>query len=74
MLVLTRRVGDSIRIGDEVVITVLEIKGGQVQVGVSAPKGIRILRGEIYERVRQENVRSAGSSPADFERIRRGLS
>ncbi|MCP4966770.1 MAG: carbon storage regulator CsrA [bacterium] len=56
MLVLTRRPGESIVIGDNIVITIIEIKGGQVRVGVDAPRSVDVYREEIYEQVRQENL------------------
>ncbi len=54
MLILTRRVGESLRIGDEVNVTVLGISGNQVRIGVSAPKDVAVHREEIYQRIQQE--------------------
>lgn len=54
MLVLTRRVGESLMIGDEVSVTVLGVKGNQVRIGVSAPKEVAVHREEVYERIQQE--------------------
>lgn len=54
MLILTRRVGETLMIGDDVTVTVLGVKGNQVRVGVSAPKEVSVHREEIYERIRQE--------------------
>lgn len=56
MLVLTRRVGESIMIGDDVVVTVTAIRGGQVTVGISAPKEIDVHREEVYERIRNSEL------------------
>lgn len=55
MLILTRRVGESVVIGDEVTITVLGVKGNQVRVGIKAPKSVAVHREEIYERIKDEH-------------------
>lgn len=54
MLILTRRVGESIKIGEEVTITILGVKGGQIRVGIAAPKSVAVHREEIYERIQRE--------------------
>lgn len=54
MLILTRRVGETVMIGDHITVTVLRVKGNQVRVGVVAPKEIAIHRGEIYEQIQRE--------------------
>jgi carbon storage regulator len=54
MLILTRRVGETVMIGDDVTITVLGVKGNQVRVGINAPKHIAVHREEIYERIKRE--------------------
>jgi len=54
MLILTRRVGESIIVGDDVTITVLGVKGNQIRLGVNAPKDISVHREEIYQRIKQE--------------------
>ncbi len=55
MLILTRRVGESVMIGDSVTITVLGVKGNQVRIGVNAPKDVAVHREEIYERIQREH-------------------
>ena len=56
MLILTRRVGESLMIGDEVTVAVLGVKGNQVRIGVNAPKDVSVHREEIYERIQAEKT------------------
>ncbi len=60
MLILTRRVGETLMIGDEVTVTVLGVKGNQVRIGVNAPRDIAVHREEIYERICREQEQPAG--------------
>ena len=57
MLILTRRVGETLMVGDDVKITVLGIKGNQVRIGVDAPKDIAVHREEIYQRIQDEKIK-----------------
>ena len=59
MLILTRRVGETITIGSNVTVTVLGVKGNQVRIGINAPKDVEVHREEIYERIRQERSHDA---------------
>jgi carbon storage regulator len=63
MLVLTRKLGENIRIGDVIKITVLEVRSGQVKLGIDAPPEVKVHREEIYARIQAENRRAAASSP-----------
>jgi carbon storage regulator len=56
MLILTRRVGETVVIGDEVTVTVLGVKGNQVRLGVNAPRHVAVHREEIYERIKREQT------------------
>lgn len=56
MLILTRRVGESLMVGDDVTITVLGVKGNQVRIGVNAPKDVGVHREEIYQRIQREKL------------------
>jgi carbon storage regulator len=71
MLILTRRVGETVMIGNDVTVTVLGVKGNQVRVGINAPKTVAVHREEIFERIKREQDGTGGSdsepeSPAEF--------
>ncbi len=68
-LVLTRKVGEIITIGDDIKIQVLEIKGKQVRLGIEAPKKYAIHREEVYIRIHEENIRAASKAPLSLKSI-----
>ena len=63
MLILTRRVGETLMIGDNVTVTVLGVKGNQVRIGINAPKDLSVHREEIYQRIKREQ--EGGVVPAE---------
>ncbi len=70
MLVFTRKSGQKIRIGEEIEVTILEIRKGSVKIGIKAPKGLTIHREEVYQKIIQENIlaaQSAFNSKAQFD-------
>jgi len=66
MLILTRKLGEKINIGDDITITLVEIKGTQVKLGIEAPKHIEIHRQEVYERIREENLNASDINGSDL--------
>jgi carbon storage regulator len=61
MLILTRKLGESIAIGDDIKITFLDIKGKQLRIGIEAPKNVSVHRDEIYQAIQEQNRQAAGS-------------
>ena len=61
MLVLTRKPGEGLRIGDDITIKIIEVKGGGIRLGIDAPRDMKIYRQEVYERIREENIGAATS-------------
>jgi carbon storage regulator len=61
MLILTRRIGETLMIGSNVTVTVVGVKGGQIRIGINAPKGIPVHREELYERIRCEQRKQCGT-------------
>jgi carbon storage regulator len=66
MLILTRKLGEQITIGDDIVIRVVDIKGWQVKLGIEAPRHIEVHREEIYERIKKENLLAAQITSSDL--------
>ena len=78
MLILSRRPGESLNIGDNITITVVSINGNQIRLGISAPRDVRVLRDEIYRAIRDENQAAANAHDQKrrmedaFKRLRQG--
>jgi carbon storage regulator len=78
MLILSRRPGESLTIGDNIVVTVVSINGNQIRLGIEAPREVRILRDEIYKALRAENQAAANTQEQRrrmedaFKRLRQG--
>ncbi len=70
MLVLTRKTGDSIVIGTDVVVTVLEVRNDQVRIGITAPRSVAVHREEVYRQIAAENASAASGSDALRQRLR----
>ena len=65
MLILTRRVGETLMIGDQITVTVLGVKGNQVRVGISAPKDVSVHREEIFQRIKRDGVEEGAAIDAE---------
>ena len=63
MLILTRKINEAIRLGEDIRIVLVQIKGGQVRLGIECPPNVRVLREELYEIVRQENLNALSATP-----------
>lgn len=74
MLVLTRKIGEGIVIGDDVTITIVEMKGGNVRIGIDAPRDKKIYRQEIFDRIASENRDAANWDMTDLDKISANLS
>jgi carbon storage regulator len=66
MLILTRKVGECIRIGDSIEIKVIDVNRNNVRIGVEAPRHISVLRDEVYQKIQQENIHSARAASSDL--------
>jgi carbon storage regulator len=69
MLILARRIGESIMIGDQIEISVVDIKGDQAKLGISAPPQVKVYRREVYTAIQEENRAAAAASPASLPHI-----
>jgi len=66
MLVLTRKAGEGIIIGDDVKITIIEVKGGGIRIGIDAPRDMKVHRQEVYDKIKQENQEATQWDMADL--------
>ncbi len=69
MLILTRKIGEGIILGDDIRISIMEIRGKQIRIGIEAPQNVVVLREEIYQRIQEENLRAAGVRDVDLKEI-----
>ena len=67
MLILTRKIGETVTIGDEVKVQVVEVKGRQVRLGITAPASLAVHREEVFQRIKEQNRRSTDVSLSDLE-------
>ncbi|MBT8334324.1 MAG: carbon storage regulator CsrA [Deltaproteobacteria bacterium] len=73
MLVLTRKTGEGIVIGDDITVKIIESKGGNIRLGIDAPKNKKIYRQEVYDRISQENVEATQWNSIDLDSISNSL-
>lgn len=73
MLVLTRRTGESIVIGNDVVVTILEVRGDQIRVGIDAPRSVQVHREEVFKQVAEENAKAVRAVGDTRDLLRRRL-
>ncbi len=71
MLILTRKKDEAIRLGEDIRIVLVQIKGGQVRLGIECPSTMRVLREELYEAVRKENLNALSSDPSQLKVLSR---
>ncbi len=68
MLILSRKINEKIKIGEDITLTILEVRGDQVKVGVEAPKDVKVFRQEVYESIQKENL-AAAKTPDDLSSL-----
>ncbi len=73
MLILTRKVGEALKLGQGITLRIIDIKGGQVRLGIDAPAEIPIYREEVYEKLQAENRLSSGASIDEFSKLKETL-
>ncbi|GLI18338.1 MULTISPECIES: carbon storage regulator CsrA [Tepidanaerobacter] len=73
MLILTRKSGEGILIGNDIVIKIFEIEGDRVKIGIDAPKSMKVLRQELYEDISRENKMAASAGKAAFDKLLKNL-
>jgi carbon storage regulator len=71
MLILTRKLNEKIKIGDDITVTIVEIRGDQVKIGVEAPNHVKVFRQEIFQAIQQENRAAAGSATNTAEALKK---
>ena len=69
MLILTRKINQSIIIADNIEVMIIEIKGDQIKLGIKAPSKIPVFRGEIYQEIQKENIEALKTKPSDLESL-----
>ena len=69
MLVLTRKTGEKIQIGDDISIIIMEVKGRQVRLGIEAPSNVKVHRLEIYQRIKEENINASNIDASELDKI-----
>lgn len=69
MLILARKIDEKIKIGDDITLTIIEIHGDQVKVGVEAPKNVRVFRQEVFDAIQNENKAAAAPEAADLNAL-----
>lgn len=66
MLIITRKTGERITIGEDIIVTIIEVKGSLVKLGIEAPKSVSVHRQEIYDKIREQNIKAAEIDESDL--------